>query len=180
MVNNIYQKILEESRNIEFKRVEDSRNWFREKASKVSKASVTPTNIINQLPSGLMNKKSIWKLVMYNYNPKGKKDLPYYDTFPIVFPFRMTEDGFYGFNLHYLPPKLRAILMDSFYSGSAKASKLFEPCIKRYILRNVRSKIAFIPENEWELALFLPTQRFQKQSEAFVWNQSLKSIGRKY
>jgi hypothetical protein len=41
-----------------------------------------------------------------------------------------------------------------------------------YLHKNIRSKIAFIPPKEWELALFLPLQRFQKKSENVIWKES--------
>lgn len=181
MATSIYQKILEESRTISFQKAEDSRKWFREKAYKIAKNRIAPTSVINEKKSISIDKKSIWKLIMYNYNPKTKKELPYYDTFPIVFPFSLTEDGFYGYNLHYLPLNYRAVFMDSIYgnnsTGSSKiTTKLFEICTKRYILRNIKSKIAVIPEEEWELALFLPLQRFQKQSEGTVWSDSVSRL----
>jgi hypothetical protein len=45
-----------------------------------------------------------------------------------------------------------------------------------YLHKNIRSKIAFIPPKEWELALFLPLQRFQKKSENVVWKESIAKI----
>ena len=36
-------------------------------------------------------------------NEKLKEELPYYDKFPLVFPWRRLEDGFIGLNMHYLP-----------------------------------------------------------------------------
>ena len=55
-----------------------------------------------------------------------KEELPYYDRFPLVFPFkrgftrqRAIESGsFLGLNLHYLHPRLRARLMDALYTIS--------------------------------------------------------------
>lgn len=177
---SVYQKILEEGKKQSFTRVEESRQWFRNAATNISKYKISPSQVISEKKSNLnINQNDRWSLLLYNYSPKGKADLPYYDAFPIVFPFRLTEDGFYGYNLHYLPPPLRAVLMDQGIYASKGASKWFSPCIKRYITKNIRSKIATIPKEEWELALFLPMQRFQKASDIAVWSDSIKKVTRK-
>ena len=135
-----------------------------------------------------------------------KEELPYYDRFPLVFPFkrgftrqRAIEGGsFLGINLHYLPPQLRARLMDGLYTISTdktfdentrirlsynilnKASKFrfFKPCIKRYLVNRVRSRFVKINSDQWDTALFLPTERFVKKPKNSVYRQSREMIGR--
>jgi hypothetical protein len=192
----IYQTILKQSHTETFKREEESRRWFRQKATEVSKNKTVPTKIIlekEHVPA-IKNIKQVGSLFLYNYAPKHKKTLDYYDTFPIVFPFKMVTQGFYGLNLHYLPTPYRAIFMDNMYSllnskdmeqnttrlakmtysvlESRRNLRFFQPCIHMYLHKNIRSKIAFIPPKEWELALFLPLQRFQKKSENVIWKES--------
>lgn len=55
------------------------------------------------------------QLLSYSYNPKWKEKLPYYDTFPLVIPIEIYDDGFLGLNLHYLPPVLRKQLLGEAY-----------------------------------------------------------------
>ena len=166
---SIYQKILKQSSIQLFEREEESRRWFREKATEVNKNKIIPTNIIiekEHVPS-IKNIKQVGSLFLYNYAPKHKKTLDYYDTFPIVFPFKIVAQGFYGLNLHYLPTPYRAIFMDNMYSllnskdveknttrlakitysvlESRKSLRFFRPCIHMYLHKNIRSKIAFIP-----------------------------------
>lgn len=197
---SIYQTILKQSQDETFEREEESQRWFRQKATEVSKNKTVPTNIIlekEHIPS-IKNIKQVGSLFLYNYAPKHKKTLDYYDTFPIVFPFKMVTQGFYGLNLHYLPTPYRAIFMDNMYSllnskdmeqnttrlakmtysvlESRRNLRFFQPCIHMYLHKNIRSKIAFIPPKEWELALFLPLQRFQKKSENVVWKESIAKI----
>ena len=98
---SIYQTILKQSHAQTFEREEESQRWFRQKASEVSKNKTVPTNIIlekEHVPS-IKNIKQVGSLFLYNYAPKHKKTLNYYDTFPIVFPFKMVTQGFYGLNL---------------------------------------------------------------------------------
>ena len=47
---------------------------------------------------------------LYQYDPKWKDKLPWYDIYPLVFPFDYAG-GFYGINVHYLPPNARTDLM---------------------------------------------------------------------
>jgi hypothetical protein len=131
---------------------------------------------------------------MYYYDPKHKETLAYYDRFPLVFPFRKVQGGFYGLNLHYLPPQLRARLMDGLYDyanntrydestkikmnysllQNVSKLKFFEPCVKMYLDEHVRSRFMYIYPSEWDVALFLPTERFAKKSKTQVWAESKK------
>lgn len=171
---------------------QESRDWFRDKASKIS--SVNRNTLLNSdyvtgnIVPGFM--------YMFTYDPKGKKELPYYDTFPLVFPFDVTTTGFTGLNLHYLPKNLRAELMDGLYAftngkitdktqvifnykllKNASATTAFQPCVKRYLYKQVRSKFLMIPATEWDIALFLPTERFVKASINKVHRDSREIIG---
>jgi hypothetical protein len=104
------------------------------------------------------------------------------------------SDGFLGLNLHYLPPNLRAKLMDGLYTISnnkkfdettrmklsydmlKSASKFrgYKPCIKRYLNSHLQSRLAYINATEWDIALFLPTEQFAKAGKNEVWADSRK------
>jgi len=195
-----YTQLLEQSHSQKFENDRKSREWFRTKSETINKTSLSPLNTINDRKhvTGIRSIREIGSLYLFNYNPKTKQTLNYYDTFPIVFPFNITKSGFLGLNLHYLPPTYRAILMDNLYIlsnsndykkdttrlqkmtysylNSQRNFRFFAPCVKTYLNSQIRSKIAFIPPSEWELALFLPLQRFQKKSETQVWKESLAQI----
>ena len=51
------------------------------------------------------------RLNMFIYDPKLKKKLPYYDTFPLVLPVDTFRGGFVGLNFHYLPYIMRFRLL---------------------------------------------------------------------
>jgi hypothetical protein len=134
---------------------------------------------------------------MYYYDAKHKATLPYFDRFPLVFPFKKVKGGFYGLNMHYLPLPLRAKLMDALYDTasntrfdestrlkisyqmleSAAKYKEFQPCIKRYLTSQVKSRFMYIYPSEWDVALFLPLERFQGASKTQVWSDSKRKIG---
>jgi hypothetical protein len=135
-------------------------------------------------------------MYLYNYDPKMKDELPYYDRFPLVFPFKADSDGFLGMNLHYLPPMYRARLMDALYPlvtnqkfdettrikasysllNSSSKYKYFVPCIKKYLYSQLKSRFLLIPANEWDIALFLPLQRFTKKNANYVYRDTREMI----
>ena len=162
-----------------------STQWFRDKIKefgkptsadliKDGKRTTTPT-------FGLLN--------MFVYDPKGKKELPYYDTFPLVLPIEEYNNGFLGINLHYLSMPMRIKLLDRLvdYSNNDKFDKstklnanysnlkkidLIKPCLKRYLASNVRTKFRKVEADEFMVATLLPVQRFKKQSDSHVFAKS--------
>ena len=48
---------------------------------------------------------------MFFYDPKTKQ-LPFYDTFPLVLPFELIRGDVYRLNFHYLPYGLRFKLLE--------------------------------------------------------------------
>jgi len=137
----------------------------------------------------------VGSMMMFFYDPKHRKTLPYYDAFPLAIMVDRAPGGFYGLNMHYLPPKLRAVLFDNLlettnnkrydettkfninYQKLKSISKLkaFRPCFKHYLTSQVDSKIALVQPTEWEIAVFLPTQQFMKANQRTVWAQSRKA-----
>ena len=145
-----------------------------------------------------MVETDIGRMYMFQYDPKGKDTLPYYDVFPLIFVLEKYNDGFLGMNLHYLPPIFRARLMDKLYQierndalreskklrlsygllNSVSRYKYFRPTVKRYLNSQVRSRYLWIPYEEWDIALMLPTQRFRKKQASVVWRDSKQFITR--
>lgn len=58
-------------------------------------------------------------------------------------------------------------------------SKFARPCIKRYLRAHLRSRFMEIYPSEWDIALFLPVENFQKQSKQAVWRESREAAKRK-
>lgn len=179
-------------------RQRDARTWFRNQAKAVS--SVNRNKFMQDPDSGNIEDKidgeSIGSMYSFFYDPKHKKTLPYYDMFPLVFVIGPKPGGFLGINLHYLPPVLRAKLMDQLYTITnnskfndttklvvsyellSKASRFryFEPCVKHYLLDHVQSKFLKIEPKFWDVALMLPTEKFVKADTDAVWNQSRSQV----
>ena len=171
-----------------------ARMWLREQALSVN--SVNPKQVLTQQPDRMVTKITIGRMYLFMYDPKTKKDLPYYDRFPLIFPFQKAPDGFYGINMHYLPHMMRAKLMDNLYTLSNnkniddttqlrlsyemlnKASKFrfFKPCVKHYLNNHVKSRFLWVPADKWDTALFLPLERFVGATKQQVWRDSRRMV----
>jgi len=170
-----------------------NKDWFRAKAQTVMSANPTRlinTNMQNQTP-GIQP----GNMYLFGYDAKTKDQLPYFDRFPLVFPVSAEPESFIGLNLHYLPHILRARLMDALYDlaeskkyteanklnlsyqilKSSSRYKYFEPCVKKYLFSHVRTRFLMIPSNEWDIALFLPLERFTVNKQK-VYNDSLRNF----
>lgn len=175
-------------------RTSESRDWFRRKAQQIRR--VNRNAIMKEEPIQLESREIVGSMYMFFYDPKLKETLPYYDSFPLVIVIGPAEKGFLGLNLHYIPPTLRAKLLDSLMDitnntkfdsttrfqlsyrmlKSAAKYKWFKPCVKHYLNSNVRSRFARVPSTEWEIAAFLPTADFQKAGKNKVYSDSRKMI----
>ena len=137
-------------------------------------------------PNVLKRRVELGDLFCYYYNPKYKTTLPYYDMFPMIMLISAEKDTFLGINFHYLRPKWRAVLLDrvsaKLGSGLPRWSKLRQirqiaPTIKRYRFDHIMRRVIPIEENEQEIAIFLPTERFKKSAKAKVWADSERKFG---
>ena len=169
-----------------------SREWYRNMAaqSRVSQSKLTGDAERRRDDAATGN------MYFFGYEAKHKDKLPYYDRFPLIFPIGAAPGGFLGINVHYLPPKLRAQLMDALYDtatnqkldsstklrisyrilNSASKFRLFKPCIKHYLARQVQTDFVYVAPSEWDIALFLPTANFVGASKNKVYADSRKII----
>ena len=140
---------------------------------------------------GVTSRPLIGRMYLFQYKAKWDEILPYWDMWPLIFPFDYAKNGFYGINLHYLAPNDRTDLMIRLIKAQGGSGNLTEryrlklsydiitkfkpaiPCIKRYLFGQVRGKGLYgIGGEDWSYAAALPLQKFQKQSAKYVWNQS--------
>ena len=174
-------------------RTDSARSWYRDRARTTR---VTPDRLIRSDRERLTSRVMIGRMYHFFYDPKHKKTLPYYDRFPLIFPFKSVRGGFLGINLHYLPLRLRAKLMDELYGlrrdnrfdentrlrlsynvlNGASKYKYFKPCVKHYLTPHVKSRFLEVYAAEWDIALFLPTERFVGSNKRAVHADSRKMI----
>jgi hypothetical protein len=176
-------------------RTKESIKWFRERAEDMGKIKARGP-LMKEEELTLRSKSLNGQMLMYFYDPKGKDELPYYDKFPLTVVVDKAPGGFYGLNLHYLPPVFRAKLLDALMEittnkkydettrmrftydklqGAAKF-KWFKPCFKHYLTKHVKSRFALVPASDWEIATFLPTADWKKSGQQKVWADSRKQF----
>lgn len=183
------------NQGVETSKIDDARNWFSTQTTNVKR--VEPRTVVQKSADSLVNKILIGRMYLFIYDAATKDKLPYFDRFPLIFPFRIIPGGFYGINMHYLPYMLRARLMDNLYDvinndkmdittklrisynvlNGAARFRFFRPCIKQYLNTQVKSRFLYVGPSQWETALFLPLERFVGASKLQVWKDSRKKIG---
>lgn len=172
-----------------------SLKWFTSKINNLK----NPRALANQIKKETgrnTNRFLIGGLYFFYYSAKYDDRLPYWDAFPLVLPLERYGDGFLGMNLHYLPPRIRAGFMDKLMNfaiyddndeikrlrvtydiiSASRRYKEFRPCVKRYLYKNIASKLLKVEPNEWETAVFLPVHQFQKAKVNEVWRDSIQEI----
>jgi hypothetical protein len=138
----------------------------------------------------------------FQYFPKNKITLPFYDAYPLILTIDMDATSILGLNFHYIKPLHRVFFMDELYKYlgtrfdepvfridyqklmSRRNLKYYRPCIKRYLFKNISQKISIIEPQDWELALFLPTEKFvaengtgeRKTRKESIWENSSRMI----
>jgi len=136
-------------------------------------------------------------LYMFRYIPEGRKELEYYDEYPLVIATEINNNYIRGLNLHYLPHKYRAIFfsnlmilttnkqMNEMTRIRIKNSMVRDMskyrygrvCQRTYALNRIRSKVIKIKPTEWFASLFLPTEKFIRKSKASIWSDSRRKLG---
>ena len=166
-----------------------STDWYRDKIKEFG----TPKTLDLIRDGKQASSPFFGRLNMFIYDPKLKKKLPYYDTFPLVLPLEEYNDGFLGLNFHYLPIPLRMKLLDRVvdFSNNTKFDKsttlgvsynalkrvrLIKPTIKRYLAGKVKSRFRRVDADEFTVATLLPVARFKKGSQAEVYRDSRKML----
>ncbi len=178
-------------------RTDQARSWYRDTAKQFGK-NINEKSLMNKDKTRLVNRIKPGNMYMFQYDPKFKDTLPYYDRFPLIFPFRVEGDRFWAINLHYLPHRIRAQLMDSLYDlvnnkrydestriqgtfellNRAARSRWIKPCVKQYLFSQMNSRFMYVYPSEWDIALFLPLERFSKATKSQVWAESKISMGK--
>jgi len=163
-------------------------NWFKKLVKQTQRVAFPASTGRKDLKAksigaqGTLGEVDIGSMFFFQYNAKHDKEypiLPYWDRYPLVFPFKPAAGGFYGINLHYLNPERRSQLMQALIkvhgSGgnmdedfqlklSYKFITKFKPaqrCIKRYLTTHTKSAFFKISSNDWPYAVGLPIHNWK-------------------
>lgn len=161
--------------------------WLKAKAKTHSKENTIrrearKNNLLGD-ESRIANKLEVGQMFVYHYDAKYKKTLPYYDTYPCIMLVDVLGSGhFIGLNLHYLPPLLRAKLLDAImdlptYKSDKQRAKmkyriiqsfaesdLAKPCLKKYLYSHVVGNFIEIMRDEWHYVSALPLANFVSET----------------
>ena len=166
-----------------------STQWYRDKIKEFGKPGA-----MDLIRDGKQSRTPHYgRMNMFFYDPKGRKTLPYYDTFPLVLPIESYPDGFLGINFHYLPMGLRLKLLDRIVDFSnntkfdestiidANYSQLknireIKPTLKRYLAGRVKTRFRRVDADEFTVAALLPIARWKKGTQQDVYRDSRKMI----
>lgn len=193
----VYRKILKaaEQEGAFKKKGEQALSWFRRKVGQfkysgqqLKRAGVVGTPVDPENNTG--------DFFTFEYDPKLKDQLPYWDRFPFVLVLGPANNGFYGINFHYLQPTIRAdlfqnlqsFLVEDYWISNQKIAATYEmlssysrfdafrPCFKHYLYDHVGNMSIKIYPIEWQVALFLNIDQFQKMKRETVWKHSKSQI----
>lgn len=136
---------------------------------------------------------------MYLFEYRASPDEPYYDRFPLVIPFSVEDDRMLGFNVHYLPIQYRVMALAEIvknavsnakypplpsafstfgYTNTTGGFRFMRVCVRTYLFKQIRSRVAEIPATGWLSAAFLPIAGFrgQNMTETKVLQEMLAQI----
>tara|TARA_R110000824_G_scaffold264066_2_gene452877 strand:+ start:814 stop:1530 length:717 start_codon:yes stop_codon:yes gene_type:complete len=174
--------------------------WYKSLVREMfGQAELSPEETILRDKSRLIQKTGYKReggMYIFNYRPKGRSKMKYYDTLPLVFIIKFTKNGFLGLNLHYLAPSMRERffgLIRNRMRGSIENKwsrveiyyeflktqrhfRYYRPCIKRYLTKYIGSRILHIYPKDWDMAIHLPIERFKKSHRSQVWMESRQKL----
>lgn len=175
----------------------EARKWFVEELRSLT-GTINRKSLLTDPSLRLAQTPTIGSMYMFTYDAKNKDTLPYFDRFPLIILVEPDREGtgFYGLNLHYLRPETRAIFLDKLvettgstgggkidektrlrvrYELLAKAKRFreFKACYKHYLWDHITSRISKVSPNDWDIAIFLPTEHFSGAAKTKVWKESL-------
>lgn len=161
----------------------DKINFLNKKPNEIKKSSssiekINATNIQDYKTIKGFNTSSIGKLFLYVYDPKHKDVLPKYDTFPLIILVDLTNNGFIGLNLHYLPALQRLNILNKLLENEKEINEKtriylnyntlksgyltpLKECYKKYLFNHVRSNFLEVPVEEWAKVVLLPIENFK-------------------
>lgn len=199
-----FQKLIEKVKDDQPKikeRTLQSLEWYSRKIEREFGSKTQP-------PIGIYDSQSkrlptyAGQLMTFKYLPQDQMTLPLYDEFPLILTLDIDTRSILGLNFHYLKPLHRVIFMSELYKYLGKRFgepvirvdynmltkqtplRYYRPCIRRYLFKNVSQQISIIPQEEWELALFLPTEQFTSHTgesvrKQKIWEQSASIVRKK-
>lgn len=186
-------------------------DWFLDKIEDGLLVLPTPNRIKRNIlydPQRQSSKKFLMlegRMFAFTYLPINHQTLEYWDATPLVISLGINDGKMMGINLHYLPPPIRADLLNKMLRTATGAKGLKMPpkgagmfridyedlktmkfvaglsCLRSYDLSRIIGRVAMIPSNEWANAAALPYSDFRtggagKANEKMIWIETMQNI----
>ena len=176
--------------------MKDAKAWFKQKLSNILQGKKDDEVEDYGLETSYRGMKSnvkdpFGRMSYFIYQAEHDKKLPYWDMTPLSILYDEDAEHFYGLNLHYVHPMIRASILRSLVNhmmnaNSEKAflrisyniiktlstNKYIKPCIKTYLKSNFRTPPVVIKPDYWHKAIMLPTANWVRASNSRVWTKS--------
>lgn len=198
---NIFENITREALEAGITpRTTQSTEWFRRKVQQMTRTynNSQRLKIMEAEQLEKVNTIELGSMVMFNYKadrgshifPKRDPKYIHYDRFPLVVIMDVSSKHLTGLNLHYLAPLDRAKILDKLmgsynenqfdianvYKSARVGGNRVHPSYKHYLIKNIKSNISLVKQDEWEIATFLPMGDFGKTPKGMIYTSSKKQL----
>lgn len=150
-------------------------------AKKNNKSIAWFKETIKNIPRAKPALPQVGRMYAFVYDAKYKKELPYWDRFPLILALRVDEQYVLGINLHYLAPIMRQKFLERMLIAQPRllnqksigpkakfnvnwdAIKRYpgaDKMIKLYIRSRIQGPTIEINAVQWANTVWLPTQQF--------------------
>ena len=141
-----------------------SREWYRRELENSSPRNIITDEKSDEVGDELQRDSNkvttfprLFNLMFYKYKAKTRRDLPYYDKYPLAFVLEMDARSFFAVNLHYYSPEERMGLVMSLAEDRIPK---FRKGAHKYLLSEVRSPYLILAQQEWQTMCLLPVEEF--------------------
>lgn len=162
----IFEQIQEKSGSIV-----QAKGWYRSQIYETSsiKEQLNPLSIINEerfddADSNINRDQNrvtffpkLFSLMYYEYRAKTRKDLPFYDKFPLSYILSVRGGSFFAVNLHYYSPEERVGMASRLAKNKIPR---FRKGAHKYLLSEVKSPYLHLAQQEWNTICLLPVEEF--------------------
>lgn len=167
------------------KKESSSIKWFSDQMKTTKLDEKETKTIITEKTTRQFPYKKPGYVYMFRYVPPDKKDMPFYDEYPLILTLGFSGNTVFGINLHYVPVRTRLamvlLILKSLTNDKDNAKIRMENVIRSSIFRKyidvlgeqfffmgIKSKIRHVTPDEFVIMSFLPTYKFRKKSKSQI------------
>ena len=190
--DSFFQKAHKQAKNL---RITDRSERAREFYHNYALSFGVNYRSMNMLHTGgkKINNLLLGRMYFFRYEPTKQQDV--YDKYPLIFMLYEDADNFSGINFHYLTPKQRAVLLGQMFMylnnedfgittklmvqsfriliRNDRRFRFAKSAYRQYKPDQIRSKIIQVHPLDWELAIMVPTEKFQSFAGSRITSRSV-------